>query len=248
MIKAHKDDLAMVLLDLQMPLMNGMEVLKEMKGDSDLKGIPVIVLTADHSAEVECLRIGALDFIPKPYPSSEVILARVNRCIELSENRIIIQSTERESLTKLLNLDYFIHYVRVHDLHFSNVTMDAIVIDINSFHGIRERCGKQYSDKLLTGIGEHIREIAREIDGLGCHSSEDTFFIYCPHQDDYKRLLEKVCEDLQEKDPSGTKIELRMGVYPKVDKKVQIERRFAYAEAAADVVKNDGHKAIGVYE
>jgi GGDEF domain-containing protein len=136
----------------------------------------------------------------------------------------------------------------MHDQHFFNVAMDAVVIDINNFRALSERCGKRYSDNLLTVIGENIREIAREMDGLGCHSSKDTFFIYCPHQDDYESLLEKVCEGIQEKDSSGAKIELRMGVYPKVDKKVEIERRFAYAEAAAESVKNDGHKAIGVFK
>ena len=112
-VKTRKDDLAIVLLDLQMPKMGGMEVLKVMKEEEELKGIPVIVMTADQSAEVDCLKIGAIDFIPKPYPSVEIVQTRVNRCIELTEKRNIIQSTERDSLTNLLNLDYFLRYVRM---------------------------------------------------------------------------------------------------------------------------------------
>ena len=102
-VKAHKDELAIVLLDLQMPHMSGMEVLKVMKEEEELRSIPVIVMTADQSAEVDCLKIGAIDFIPKPYPSQEIIQARVDRYIELGEKRNIIQSTERDSVTNLLS-------------------------------------------------------------------------------------------------------------------------------------------------
>ena len=66
MIKTHREDLAMVLLDLQMPRMSGMEVLRVMKEEKELQDLPVIVMTADQSAEVACLKIGAIDFIPKP--------------------------------------------------------------------------------------------------------------------------------------------------------------------------------------
>ena len=86
-VKAHKDELAIVLLDLQMPHMSGMEVLKVMKEEEELRSIPVIVMTADQSAEVDCLKIGAIDFIPKPYPSQEIIQARVDRYIKLGEKR-----------------------------------------------------------------------------------------------------------------------------------------------------------------
>ena len=85
-IKTHKDELAIVLLDLQMPKVSGMEVLKVMKEEEELRGIPVIVMTADQSAEVECLQIGAIDFIPKPYPSVEIVRARksLRLCLPLS--------------------------------------------------------------------------------------------------------------------------------------------------------------------
>ena len=79
-VRERKDDIALVLLDLMMPLLDGREVLKQMSGDPELRMIPVIVLTADQEAELECLKLGAMDFIPKPYPIMEVIRARVNRC------------------------------------------------------------------------------------------------------------------------------------------------------------------------
>ena len=247
-IKTHKDDLAIVLLDIQMPHLSGMEVLKIMMGEEELRSVPVIVMTADQSAEVDCLKIGAIDFIPKPYPSPEIIHARVNRCIELSEKRNIIQSTERDSLTNLLNLDYFLRYVQKYDQHYHEMPMDAIVLDVNSFHMVNERYGKQYGDSVLARIGKRIRQLSREIGGVCCRRGADTFFIYCPHREDYENILNKASEGLVDKDVSSNRIRLRMGVYSQVDKSLQIERRFDYAKIAANTVKSGYRKAVGIYD
>ena len=247
-IKAHRDDLALVLLDLQMPRMSGMEVLGVMKEEAELSQIPVIVMTADQSAEVECLKLGAIDFIPKPYPGWEIIRARVNRCIELSEKRNIIQSTERDSLTKLFNFDYFLRYVRMYDLHYADMPMDAIVLDVNRFHVLNQRYGKQYGDGVLARIGARVRQISREIGGVGCRRGADTFFIYCPHREDYESILDKASEGLAGEDASENRVRLRMGVYGEVDKSLDIEHRFDYAKIAANTVKNGYRKAVGIYD
>ena len=247
-VKTHKDDLALVLLDLKMPQMGGMEVLKVMKEEDELKGIPVIVLTADQDAEVDCLKIGAIDFIPKPYPSAEIVQARINRCVELTEKRNIIQSTERDSLTNLLNLDYFLRYVRMYDQHYNEMPMDAIVLDVNHFNMLNERYGKQYGDSVLARIGKQVRMISREIGGVCCRRAADTFFIYCPHQENYESILEKASEDLVDEDVSKNRVRLRLGVYSKVDKSLQIERRFDYAKIAANTVKSGFRKAVGIYD
>ena len=247
-VKIHKEDLALVLLDLQLPKLSGMEILKVMKEEEELRDIPVIVMTADQSAEVDCLKIGAIDFIPKPYPSVEIIHARVNRCIELSEKRTIIESTERDSLTNLFNIDFFMRYVRMYDQHYPEMQMDAIVLDINHFRLINERYGKQYSDSILARMGRNIRQISREVGGVGCRRGADTFYIYCPHREDYASILEKASEGLVDEDVSANRVRLRLGVYAQVDKSLQIERRFDHAKTAADTVKSGYQKSIGVYD
>ena len=247
-IKMHRDDLALVLLDLQMPRMSGMEVLKVMKEEIEFKDIPVIVLTADQSAEVECLKIGAIDFIPKPYPSWEIIQARVSRCIELSEKRNIIQSTERDSLTNLFNIDYFLRYVRMYDQHYADMPMDAIVLDVNHFHVLNERYGKQYGDSVLARIGNRVRRISREFGGIGCRLGADTFLIYCPHREDYDSILDRTSEGLAGEDASENRVRLRMGVYSQVDKTLEIERRFDYAKIAANNVKTGFIRPVGIYD
>ncbi|MBQ6961565.1 MAG: amino acid permease [Clostridia bacterium] len=247
-VKIHKDELAIVLLDLHMPQLSGMEVLKVMKEEDELRDIPVIVMTSDQTAEVDCLKIGAIDFIPKPYPSAEIIQARITRCVELTEKRSIIQSTERDSLTGLFNLDYFLRFVRVYDQHYMEMPMDAIILDINHFHMLNERYGKQYGDSILARLGSRVRQLSREIGGVACRRNADTFYIYCPHQEDYSLILDKASEGLVGENVSEDRVRLRMGVYSRVDKSLQIERRFDHAKTAANTAKSGYLKAIGIYD
>ena len=86
-MEEYIDRLSIVLLDLMMPVMDGFEVLEAVRDDPGMQRIPIIVLTADKSAELRALKLGAADFITKPYDMHEVILARVGRIIELSEGR-----------------------------------------------------------------------------------------------------------------------------------------------------------------
>ena len=245
---AHKNDLALVLLDLRMPVMSGEEVLRDMQANAELKHIPVIILTADQNAEVECLRTGAMDFIPKPYPKLEIILARVDKCIELSETRELLQSTERDHLTGLYNLDFFHRYVEMYDQHYADMAMDAIVIDINQFHLINERYGKQYGDSVLHRIGERIRILCREIGGVGCRRGVDTFLIYCPHREDYAHMLQEIGEGFVGDETGANRVRLRLGVYAEADKTMEIERRYDFAKAAADTVRNSYVNNVGVYD
>ena len=77
--KIHSEGAAisLVLLDLLMPVMDGNAVLKAMNDEGIITDIPVIVLTSEKSSEIESLKLGAADFLTKPYDLPEVILARV---------------------------------------------------------------------------------------------------------------------------------------------------------------------------
>lgn len=174
--------------------------------------------------------------------------ARVNRCVELSENRSIIRSTERDSLTRLFNIDYFLRYVRMYDQHYQDAEMDAVVLDVNGFHVINERYGKPYGDGILCRIGERLRKIAREVGGVGCRRGADTFLVYCPHREDYEAILERISEGLAGEEAAANRVRLRLGVYARADKAVDIERRFDYARIAANTVRNTYRKPIAFYE
>ena len=187
-LRSHRDEIDLVLLDLQMPNMNGREVIAEMQVDEELMSIPVVFLTVNQEAELDCLKIGAMDFIPKPYPDIEIVKARIAKCIELSEDRDLIRHTERDKLTGLLNRDYFFRYVSRLDHIYKDTALDAIVCDVNQFPAVNEKYGRQFYDLVLRSIGVSIRKLARNTGGIGCRLGGDTFLLYCPHQDDYEQL------------------------------------------------------------
>jgi len=71
-----------ILLDVQMPEMNGRQMFDILKRDQSLKRIPVIFITAENDSETELLAAGAVDFINKPF-SSDIVKLRVRNQIEL---------------------------------------------------------------------------------------------------------------------------------------------------------------------
>ena len=62
----NKAVLSLVILDLIMPNMSGLEALQRIKACPDYQDIPIIVASGDQSQEIECLNAGASDFIQKP--------------------------------------------------------------------------------------------------------------------------------------------------------------------------------------
>lgn len=74
MIRSHRPDI--VLLDINMPKVSGLDILKTMRTDTNLRQIPAVVLTASTDAEtkLKALRLGASDFLGKPVDPSELVL------------------------------------------------------------------------------------------------------------------------------------------------------------------------------
>lgn len=86
-----------ILLDLNMPGMDGKEVLRRIRADEKWKKLPVIFLTADTTpqTEEECLRLGADDYISKPFVSI-VMRRRISRVIELYDLRNDLETQLQE--------------------------------------------------------------------------------------------------------------------------------------------------------
>ena len=247
MLRKHKDQIALAILDLNMPNMTGREVLKEMLVSEDLVSIPAVVLTADHAAELDSLKIGAMDFISKPLPDIDIVKARIAKCIELSEYRDLIRHTERDKLTGLYHYAYFLRYVDRLDQQNKGIAFDAFVCNVNQFHSLNEQYGSQFGDLVLRSIGISIKKLARKTGGIGCRQRADAFLLYCPHRDDYEQLIGKLIAELYfEKDAAG-KVALRFGVYPNAEQEPEIEQRFVLAGIAADVAPRKPGERCGYY-
>lgn len=81
MMEATRFD--MVLLDVMMPGLDGYAVLQRMKADDNLRGIPVIMISALQEIDsiVRCITLGAEDYLPKPF-DPVLLKARVGACLE----------------------------------------------------------------------------------------------------------------------------------------------------------------------
>lgn len=247
MIRENSQALSLVLLDLFMPEMNGFELLEVLREDEELKGIPVIVLTSEKSAEVKSLKLGAADFIKKPYDVPEVILARVFRIIELSEDKLIIQETERDALTGLYNKQFFYKYAQhINRYHNKDKQMDYVVVNIDNFHLINEIYGRQFGDELLKFIAVSFRKFLIDVYGIACRVEADTFYMYCEHQESYEGLLEQIINVLTE--ITKTRIRLRMGIYDRQDQELEDEIKFDYAKLACNRIKGNFATSIAYYD
>lgn len=94
--KVSKLKIDVILLDIQMPKMDGYEVCKMLKQDDETKDIPVIFVTGNTSSESEekCFEIGAVDYITKPINIS-TLLARVKTHITLRLQKVQLNQSQK---------------------------------------------------------------------------------------------------------------------------------------------------------
>lgn len=97
----------MILLDVQMPDMDGYEVLRRLSEDPLQKDIPVIFLTSqsDAASEKRGFRLGAKDFIRKPF-DNEIMLARIKSQMELYDYRTHLEDVIDEKAAQITNLQH----------------------------------------------------------------------------------------------------------------------------------------------
>lgn len=102
----NKEKMNLLILDLMLPGMDGMEVLSRMRENEELKQIPVIMLTAkqDEKSKIEGLELGADDYLSKPFSVKELV-ARVHSLLRrISEIRGEMKNNEEEEQLVLDNM------------------------------------------------------------------------------------------------------------------------------------------------
>lgn len=245
-MREKRERLSIVLLDLMMPVLNGFEVLETVRNDELLRQIPIIVLTAERSAELQALQMGASDFIPKPFDEQEVILARVSRVVELSEGRQLISAAEHDKLSMLYTRNFFMEYAeRIFQYH-PELHMDAIVINIEQFHSINALNGRSFGDRVLQVIGEEINAFLAGTEGIASRFEADRFAIYCMQQPDYRALLNRF-QDRVNRLTRKVSIRLRMGVKT-WQEGVEPLMMFDHARAACNRVRGDFQNPLMFYD
>lgn len=97
LLAARRDPPDLILLDINMPEMNGYEVCEHLKADDDLKGIPVIFISAltEPLDKVKAFAIGGVDYITKPFQMEE-LHARVETHLKLRRMQIELEETNAQ--------------------------------------------------------------------------------------------------------------------------------------------------------
>ncbi|MDR0289435.1 MAG: response regulator, partial [Treponema sp.] len=87
----------LILLDVEMPDMDGFATIARLKEDPELKNIPVIFLTGNHDAatEIKCLESGAMDFITKP-ANADILYHRIELHLQFSDYQLHLEHTVKE--------------------------------------------------------------------------------------------------------------------------------------------------------
>lgn len=106
MNKIHAEQFDLMLIDMEMPELDGLEVLKLVKADALLRNLPVIVISGAEQFDktVECIQVGAEDYLPKPF-NSVLLRARVfsslekKRLRDIDQGRIVELQKEKELLS-----------------------------------------------------------------------------------------------------------------------------------------------------
>ena len=185
-LKKHGDTISAVLLDIVMPVMDGYEVLKEMRCDPIMSQIPVIVASGQDSddAEIKALSLGAYDYILKPY-KPEIIRHRIANTIYLRETAAFVNSVQNDPLTGLYSKEYF--YLHAGDVLKNNPDKkyDLLCCDIERFKLVNDLYGTKAGDKLLKYVGEMICEAVAD-HGVCGRIGSDIFAFLIEHQESYE--------------------------------------------------------------
>ena len=154
-LKEHQDDIALILLDIVMPVMDGFTFLDSIKKDSELSLIPVIVMTQSENEndEVAALTHGATDFVPKPY-RAQVILHRVASIIKLRETAAMVNQFKYDRLTGLYSREFFYQQVQKCLWDNPDKEYDLVCSNIENFKLYNDAFGVPAGDRLLKDIAD----------------------------------------------------------------------------------------------
>ncbi|MFT5425028.1 MAG: two-component system cell cycle response regulator [Phycisphaerales bacterium] len=193
---------SIILLDLDMPEMDGFEVLRHLKGNPETLGIPVIVLSGIQSPhdKVTAFDLGAVDYITKPFELTELRI-RVRSALRLfSLMRLLAQKAQIDGLTGLWNRAHFegrweqeIERSRRH-----GKALSLAILDLDNFKSVNDTYGHPAGDSVIQGMAKTILRQARVSDTC-CRYGGEEFVIIMPETspEDAETLCERIRADLE---------------------------------------------------
>lgn len=155
-LRKEKPDV--LLLDLYMPKVSGLDIIEALRADDELKQLPVIVLTSSNNADTKfkALQLGANDFLSKPVHASELALRMRNTLIARAYEQRIMHI---DSLTALHNRLYFVDLMaRFAPGIARNLGSRVLVlINLHRFKSINDSFGSARGDDVLWAFSQRLR-------------------------------------------------------------------------------------------
>ena len=243
----------MILLDVEMPEMNGFEVLKKIKNSSRTKDIPVIFVTGndDIKNEERGLINGAVDYITKPI-SPIIVKARVNTHITLKNQRDqLLFRASHDQLTQLHNRHklaeegkrFFSKYLR-HNEYFCTV-----IIDIDHFKDVNDTHGHLVGDEVLKSVATLLRNNIRSEDFIARYGGEEFIILFdrCKLEDAiYKADMLRMRVNALK--PNDITVTASFGIASPRDIHTTFEHLLKDADDALYEAKESGRNKVVIFE
>ena len=174
---------AICILDLDMPDMDGFQVLRTIKNDAATMDIPVIVLSAMVSAQdkVTAFDLGAVDYITKPFNLTE-LRVRVRSALRLHRLvQMLAQRAQIDGLSGLWNRAYFDRRwaEEVSKASRHKRPLSLAMLDIDHFKSVNDTYGHPAGDAVLQGVARLIQRECRSED-VACRYGGEEFTVIMP--------------------------------------------------------------------
>lgn len=163
----------LILLDLQMPGMDGFQVMQSLKEIETEGYLPVLAVTAEPAHKLRALQGGAKDFISKPFDLAEVLM-RVRNMLEvrllheaaLNHGKMLEALALNDPLTGLANRRLLTDRMAMALVHArrNKSAMAVVYLDLDGFKQINDTLGHGVGDVLLQTVAERLVATVREED------------------------------------------------------------------------------------
>ncbi len=160
MLNTHPD-ISLVITDYNMPVMNGLDLVYEIRKQKSKNDLCIIAISGDQDEEINALflKYGANDYIKKPF-SKEEFSCRINNAIEALENiHIITNHANRDYLTGLYNRRYFYETMQeyMESISQTGEQFAVAMVDIDNFKKINDQYGHDIGDKVIVQLADILR-------------------------------------------------------------------------------------------
>jgi diguanylate cyclase (GGDEF)-like protein len=174
----------LILLDVELPGVDGFEICRRLKAGAKTREIPIILLTAATGSEEKMrgLELGALDYISKPIDLAEV-LARVWAALRASFFlNLLSKKAMIDGVTGLWNRQYFEQRMtaEISLARRSGRPISCLLAEVDGFEKITERFGHPGADEILRMVGQFFVNNCR-IEDVSCRFVGGVFGIVAPN-------------------------------------------------------------------